>query len=58
MDQMESPCRKLCVIDPSTRLCHGCNRTLMEIAAWGSMSAADRRRIMQELPARRVRQAG
>jgi predicted Fe-S protein YdhL (DUF1289 family) len=56
MDPMESPCRNVCVIDPDTGLCHGCKRTLTEIASWGSLTAAERRRIMHELPARRVRQ--
>ncbi|WP_103173389.1 DUF1289 domain-containing protein [Paracoccus sp. SY] len=30
---IESPCIKVCVIDPATRLCTGCWRSLDEIAA-------------------------
>ncbi|WEF24079.1 DUF1289 domain-containing protein [Paracoccus sp. S3-43] len=52
---IESPCIKVCVIDPASGLCTGCLRTLDEIAAWGSLPDDDRRRIMAELPARRVR---
>ena len=50
---IESPCIKVCVIDPATGLCTGCLRTLEEIAAWGSLSDDARRRIMAALPARR-----
>ena len=49
---METPCIKICVIDPQTKLCSGCGRTLGEIAAWASLSAGERQRIMRELAAR------
>jgi uncharacterized protein len=52
---MDSPCIKVCVIDPDTRLCEGCARSLDEIAGWAAMTDAERRRIMGELPARRDR---
>jgi predicted Fe-S protein YdhL (DUF1289 family) len=48
-----SPCNKVCTIDPRSGLCHGCGRTLAEIAQWGSMSDSERQRIMAELPGRR-----
>ena len=51
---MESPCIKVCVIDPGSRLCVGCARSLDEIAGWSSMSDADRQHIMAELPGRRL----
>jgi uncharacterized protein len=50
---MESPCIKVCVIDPTTGYCEGCARTLKEIAQWGSFSAQDRSRVMAELNQRR-----
>jgi hypothetical protein len=49
---METPCVSVCVIDETTGLCLGCKRTLTEIAGWAAMSAAERQRIMGELPAR------
>jgi predicted Fe-S protein YdhL (DUF1289 family) len=56
---MESPCIKICAIDPGTGLCEGCGRSLAEIAGWTGLSSAERRRIMAELPARlRRRKAG
>lgn len=49
---IETPCVKLCVIDPGTRLCGGCRRSLDEIAAWGRMTPEQRRAIMKDLPGR------
>jgi predicted Fe-S protein YdhL (DUF1289 family) len=49
---IESPCVDICTLDVGTGLCLGCGRTIDEIAAWGSMSAAERRRVIGELPAR------
>ncbi|MEW6687553.1 MAG: DUF1289 domain-containing protein [Pseudomonadota bacterium] len=51
---MISPCNKVCVMDGAGRYCRGCARTLDEIARWGSMSDAERARVMAELPARRA----
>ena len=50
---MISPCIKVCAIDPETRLCSGCGRTLTEIASWAGYSEEERQRIMRALPARR-----
>ncbi|HLS58255.1 MAG TPA: DUF1289 domain-containing protein [Paracoccaceae bacterium] len=50
---VESPCNRICRIDPATRLCVGCHRSIDEIAAWGRMTPAERRAVMAELPARR-----
>jgi predicted Fe-S protein YdhL (DUF1289 family) len=49
---IQTPCIDICKIDPITRLCTGCGRTLDEIARWGSMSDAERAAIMRELPSR------
>lgn len=46
---MQSPCEKICVIDPVTRTCSGCGRTLEEIANWTRYSDAERARIMARL---------
>ena len=51
---IETPCNKVCVIDAASGLCIGCGRTLAEIGGWISMTADERRRIMDELPARRA----
>ncbi len=53
---IETPCLKICVVDPVREICIGCGRTLAEIATWSTLSADERRRIMAMLPERlRVR---
>jgi predicted Fe-S protein YdhL (DUF1289 family) len=49
---ISSPCIKVCAVSGQTGLCIGCGRTLAEIAAWGSLTEAERKAIMGELPAR------
>ena len=49
---METPCNKICVIDPASGLCRGCGRTTDEIARWAAMTDAERRVIMEALAAR------
>ena len=51
--EMESPCIKICVIQPESRLCTGCLRTIDEIGGWSQMTAAQRSAIMAELPNRK-----
>jgi predicted Fe-S protein YdhL (DUF1289 family) len=51
---IETPCVKICTVDARRGICLGCGRTIDEIARWSAMSAAERRRIMSELPARRA----
>lgn len=49
---MPSPCLNLCRLDAAGAACRDCGRTLAEIAAWGTLSAAEQARIMALLPAR------
>ncbi len=51
-DEVESPCVKICVIHPETRLCTGCARSIDEIAAWSRLGPAERRAIIADLPNR------
>ena len=51
---VETPCINICNLDARCGRCLGCARTVDEIARWGSMSAAERARIMSELPGRRT----
>jgi predicted Fe-S protein YdhL (DUF1289 family) len=48
-----SPCINVCEMDDRIGLCKGCFRTINEIAAWSSMSEAERREVMAQLLARR-----
>ena len=47
-----SPCVQICLIDEFTGHCHGCRRTLDEIAAWSRLSDADKRSVWLQLPGR------
>jgi len=49
---MESPCILVCSIDDKTGYCFGCGRTREEIGGWIDYSNAERREIMDCLPAR------
>jgi len=40
-------------MDPVTRTCRGCLRTIAEIRAWYEASAAEKRAILARLEARR-----
>jgi predicted Fe-S protein YdhL (DUF1289 family) len=55
---METPCVNVCMIDPGSRLCVGCWRSIDEIARWSRIGRDERRRIIDELPLRRERLAG
>ena len=50
----ETPCVAVCMIDPKTKLCFGCGRTLPEIARWHAMESAERLAVMSLLPTRMV----
>ena len=49
---IESPCIKVCVVDPASGFCIGCGRTREEIARWIDISVRERRRVMRALPER------
>jgi uncharacterized protein len=49
MSAIQSPCQKICTMDPVLKLCTGCGRTIGEIGNWLRYSDADRRKITAEL---------
>lgn len=49
---IETPCVKICVLDPETGFCIGCGRTRDEIAGWLTMTAEDRHQVMARLDER------
>ena len=51
-DEVDSPCIKVCVIHPATRLCTGCLRSIDEIGAWSQLTPEARKAVMDDLPAR------
>ena len=52
--RVESPCVGVCVIDERTGLCHGCLRTIDEVASWGSSTAPQRRATLAAIDRRRA----
>ena len=49
---IDTPCVKICTLDARSGLCLGCGRTIDEIARWTAISAAERIRVIGELPGR------
>jgi predicted Fe-S protein YdhL (DUF1289 family) len=49
-----SPCLGICLMDPKTRVCRGCLRTIAEIRDWYAASAGEKRTILKRLAVRRA----
>ncbi|XDD46239.1 DUF1289 domain-containing protein [Leptospira sp. WS39.C2] len=49
-----SPCTKVCMMDPESGLCAGCFRTIEEIGKWSSMTEAEKDEVWRELPLRKA----
>ncbi len=54
MAEIETPCNKVCTLDPAFGLCIGCGRTVAEIGGWIGFTADERSRIIADLPRRRA----
>lgn len=52
-----SPCVGICIMDPRTKMCRGCLRTIDEVAGWYSASIAEKRDILGRLAIRRAEKA-
>ena len=53
-----SPCLGICLMDPRTRTCRGCLRTIEEIAGWYNATPAEKHAILARLAERRRATAG
>jgi uncharacterized protein len=51
-----SPCVGICLMDPATKTCRGCLRTIDEIAGWYQAAPAEKRAIVARLAVRRAEQ--
>jgi len=49
-----SPCLGICIMDPRTRQCRGCLRTIEEIAGWYEASVTEKRALLAVLAERRA----
>jgi predicted Fe-S protein YdhL (DUF1289 family) len=52
MAAISTPCVNICVVDPLSRQCIGCGRTVEEIAAWGGKREDERLAVMAGLDER------
>jgi hypothetical protein len=52
-----SPCLNICSLDERS-VCHGCFRTLAEIAEWTRMNAAEQWATVRRAEQRRLAEAG
>jgi uncharacterized protein len=52
MAAIQTPCLKVCIVEPRTGLCLGCGRTTAGIAGWTAFTDVERSSIMASLPAR------
>jgi predicted Fe-S protein YdhL (DUF1289 family) len=49
-----SPCVNVCKMNEVTGVCDGCRRNLEEIASWSAYSDAQKRAVLERLPARKI----
>lgn len=55
---MQTPCIRICSIDPYTKTCRGCKRTVEEITNWTKYNDDQRNDIINRLGARNDRNLG
>jgi predicted Fe-S protein YdhL (DUF1289 family) len=53
-DTVPSPCVGTCRVDKDSRQCTGCLRTLDEIRDWRTLSAHDKRAVLEAIAERRA----
>ena len=53
MNNVKSPCIKICEMDYNTGFCEGCNRTIEEISKWSSMTELEKLRVLEEIQVRK-----
>ena len=52
MSNTTSPCVKICNLDPVSKICTGCGRTLKEIGNWMRLTEAERAVVNKQLEQR------
>ena len=51
---VESPCLKICTLDPQSRICLACGRSLAEIAGWSAMTDSQRQAVLDRIARERT----
>ena len=54
----ETPCIKVCKINPENGFCQGCFRTLDEIARWSGLDNPEKERIYEKIAGRKTKSSG
>lgn len=54
IETLETPCIKVCKLDPLTGYCLGCYRTIEEIVAWPALNHEEKQRIYHLLEQRKM----
>jgi len=52
-EDLASPCNGVCILDPVTGWCLGCQRTISEIAGWLRATDAEKRQVLDNVERRR-----
>lgn len=58
VQNITSPCNGKCGVNPITKLCKGCFRTMEEIFQWVQMSDAEKTTILEKANSRRLKFMG
>ena len=51
---VKSPCIDVCKIDYESGYCIGCNRTIEEIANWGSFNDSQKKKILTKVKKKNI----
>jgi predicted Fe-S protein YdhL (DUF1289 family) len=51
---VDSPCIRVCVIEPRSGYCRGCKRTLPEIAGWSRLDDGRKQVVLAQLETRSI----
>lgn len=54
MNDIDSPCTRICVVDAERGLCRGCHRTLAEISCWVNYSRAEKLAVLENVGQRKA----
>ena len=52
--KIKSPCIKICELNPKTKQCTGCFRTISEISNWNSFKEKEQKQILKQIKLRKL----
>ncbi len=51
-NEIESPCIGVCSVNPVTKFCYGCSRTIKEMENWSTYTVNEKLNLLTELEKR------